>query len=755
MSRRAPSTPRSLALLALLLATALPGCGDAASPSDPGSAGQGGPAATWQPLPPVEGESVFHLLELFRLQGRPEGSPCVPGSLEPLADAAAIKARLQAEGDAALLLCWGDTLGPTYLRSQTWPRNFAAETRGAVVLEALAAAGVDVYVPGQADLGRHPIRLLDRCQELGIPVVLSNVSIDGRDDILPYRIIEHEGMRLAILGVTRADDVVDLDSSLPIHIQQPREAEAAITRDLVRERKADFAVVLSNVTLAATISMFKPANVHAVIGSLSIDGGTADGIAMREGTAFMLAEPWGLEIGHTTLKVVDGNLAELVNRAPLHSLPRIIAMNQADLDVYKRRFGTDDLVAIAQQVMPSKPAHFLEQAAELDANREHVAELLAHEGSYLDHHAAVPVPHEQQGPLAANVRARLARIPERLRAAFDGSDLAPVRTIDPMVSITAPSDCRGCHPAQYDFWKGTDHARSYERLVRPGHELDQDCLECHSTGFATPGGWEDPREGAPFGAVSCWECHETTWPHANSPGRVVDPLYVFSDHRYMKCADCHYETRLTPEWDRDVAMQRVRCPPMQPDEAPLQAALHAALGTIRSRGQSGEPLERDRYLEGRALVGLGKLDEGVEVLMEVGRSNRQDVRMAVEIAWLLDEHGRSIEGVGILREFLSEMRGDPLANEEYLRLLLEARDPAAQDPEAALRHLRFVLPLDPEELSEVPVNVRLYEIDALMRTGKEVQARTKLIDLAESYVGDPRVADRLERYLGMVMPPRR
>ena len=253
MSRRAPPTPRSLALLALLLATALPGCGDAASPSDPGSAGQGGPAATWQPLPPVEGESVFHLLELFRLQGRPEGSPCVPGSLEPLADAAAIKARLQAEGDAALLV--------------------RAAAAGVARLEALAAAGVDVYVPGQADLGRHPIRLLDRCQELGIPVVLSNVSIDGRDDILPYRIIEHEGMRLAILGVTRADDVVDLDSSLPIHIQQPREAVAAITRDLVRERKADFAVVLSNVTLAATISMFKPANVHAVIGSLSIDGG--------------------------------------------------------------------------------------------------------------------------------------------------------------------------------------------------------------------------------------------------------------------------------------------------------------------------------------------------------------------------------------------------------------------------------------------------------------------------------------------------
>ena len=171
-----------------------------------------------------------------------------------------------------------------------------------------------------------------------------------------------------------------------------------------------------------------------------------------------------------------------------------------------------------------------------------------------------------------------------------------------------------------------------------------------------------------------------------------------------------------------------------------------ALENVASVYGGGKPWLGRAQPEVRAVDGVTfDVHEG-EALALVGESGCGKTTLAKTVLGLLRERSGDIRLDGKLVSGLSPQQA---------RLARMTIQYVHQDPGAALRHLRFVLPLDPEKLAEVPLNVRLYQVDALMRTGSETQARAMLIDLAEAYIGDPRVGDRLERYLGMVMPPRR
>lgn len=96
-----------------------------------------------------------------------------------------------------------------------------------------------------------------------------------------------------------------------------------------------------------------------------------------------------------------------------------------------------------------------------------------------------------------------------------------------------PETCKACHPAAYDAWRATPHARARESLPERSRN-DARCLTCHAP---------DIEDG--IAGVTCEACH--------GPGRVYMARYVMRDHELSRavglvdpkertCAGCHTES---------------------------------------------------------------------------------------------------------------------------------------------------------------------------------------------------------------------
>lgn len=100
--------------------------------------------------------------------------------------------------------------------------------------------------------------------------------------------------------------------------------------------------------------------------------------------------------------------------------------------------------------------------------------------------------------------------------------------VTPAAHYVGNEVCAGCHPAAYDKWLGTRHARSFVRLhsgearvIAEGEGLSSSlepirsalCLGCHATGHDAPAAYRDA--GFHMGeGVACEKCHGPGGAHA-------------------------------------------------------------------------------------------------------------------------------------------------------------------------------------------------------------------------------------------------
>jgi cytochrome c554/c'-like protein len=96
-----------------------------------------------------------------------------------------------------------------------------------------------------------------------------------------------------------------------------------------------------------------------------------------------------------------------------------------------------------------------------------------------------------------------------------------------------PDTCKACHPAAYEAWLASPHARARETLPERSRNEPR-CLSCHAP---------DADDG--LAGVSCETCH--------GPGRVYAASYVMRDAELARavglldpgektCAACHTES---------------------------------------------------------------------------------------------------------------------------------------------------------------------------------------------------------------------
>lgn len=96
-----------------------------------------------------------------------------------------------------------------------------------------------------------------------------------------------------------------------------------------------------------------------------------------------------------------------------------------------------------------------------------------------------------------------------------------------------PETCKACHPAAYEAWRASPHARARESLPERSR-ADKRCLSCHAP---------DLEDG--IASVSCEACH--------GPGRLYSARYVMRDTELAHalgltdpgektCAGCHTDS---------------------------------------------------------------------------------------------------------------------------------------------------------------------------------------------------------------------
>ena len=697
------------------------------------------PETASPPVTASDADGTLHLVWFTNLYGLGEGIPCQPGTGATIPGAAGLARELEAQGDEVVLAFAGDTLKPIVPASYMHASRVGSEARADVDLDAMAAAGVDIYVPGHADMREGLADLLDCAAARDIPVVLSNVTLEGRDDIKPYIVVQAGDIRVALLGVLpKVAKMID-SPNIDVKIVSPMRRIRELSARILENGEANIVACFSTLPAKTNQELCAIPTLHFIIGSgESTDA--FDRIVTREGTNILLQRTSGRAAGHTTIKVSDGdwNLADISQR---HALPGQLIREQEALEEYIQNYGTDDMQELARLVTPNEPENFIIKLDLMAENAAWLETMHDPQGSYIDHRDAV-LPDV---PAGDPVRTILGGHGAALHAAMDGITRDPI-PLDPKTSIPHPDSCKSCHSEQYAFWAATDHARSYDHLVERQRGFDDSCLFCHTSGYGMATGFNDPRLEAPLGSVSCYQCHEVKRQHVENDRLVVDPAYVGSDESLMRCALCHVPQR-SPGFQRHEALDAVRCPPMRPDEPLLAQARTKALAAIeRHRSRGGADKAWNSYLEGRALVGLGRRAEGLRILREFIQEENASPEMVVFTARYFDQHGDTRGGMQILRESLAATPGDLTVNLGYLELLIQAEDEDARDLELALSHARLIAPLDAPELQELLLPVYLIQVDVLMELGRTQDGYQAMLDMSSTFSGETALEERAERY---------
>ncbi len=160
-------------------------------------------------------------------------------------------------------------------------------------------------------------------------------------------------------------------------------------------------------------------------------------------------------------------------------------------------------------------------------------------------------PVESPNPMDRRVEAYRRDVPR-----LTGSGTLAVSPPSPGPLTTFPR-CAECHEAQYEFWRGTPHARAFETLVKAGKHGDRECLRCHTLGMDEDGGWKRAdalvvgTSGSPIDAGSF---------ASTLPGRGAREMsQVARAYVNVQCESCHGVGAGHPSQRRLGSVQPDRC----------------------------------------------------------------------------------------------------------------------------------------------------------------------------------------------------
>lgn len=109
-----------------------------------------------------------------------------------------------------------------------------------------------------------------------------------------------------------------------------------------------------------------------------------------------------------------------------------------------------------------------------------------------------------------------------------------------------PSQCKECHPKQFESWKKTRMANSFA-VLRPGEKVEEKkmagldpaadytrneaCLPCHTTAYGLTGGFVSMESTPDQAGVTCEACHGPGGSYAGTVMAQKNPSFETADAR--------------------------------------------------------------------------------------------------------------------------------------------------------------------------------------------------------------------------------
>ncbi|MCA9752874.1 MAG: hypothetical protein KC591_11835 [Gemmatimonadetes bacterium] len=345
----------------------------------------------------------------------------------------------------------GDIFEYTPTNRTPWAET---ERKAKYMSQALGLMDYDAIALGEKDLAFGTDLLQGYADEYSLPFVCANaVDPDGKPLFEPYRIVERDGVKVAIMGLVSPERhiIAQVESELlgkKIRIDDP-----------------------SEVALKYLPQMREAADVLVLLSHTGIE------------TSEFLSEDLGFDV------VIVGHYPA-VAAAPEKVGNAIFCQAGAKSD----RFGTLDLTLNDANEIEKFSGDAVRLLLKGPQNDE-IHEL----GQELDR-----IEKEERR------EAQLASQREREKVQQEKA----VATIHDRNGIFGAESCRSCHQPVYDSWLATPHATAFATLAEADAWDNPDCIGCHVTGAADKHHVMDVNIAPEIWNVQCEECHGSGLQHA-------------------------------------------------------------------------------------------------------------------------------------------------------------------------------------------------------------------------------------------------
>lgn len=382
--------------------------------------------------------------------------------------------QIRASGKTPILVDGGDMIG----RVEGEQERLKTQT----AFKAIDAIKYSALIPGENEV----LYGIGNCRALSpstsVPFVLANVSDRKTGKPLspnPYVVCRNGSQRVAIIGLL-GQNLIENETMVGIAIEDPMKALTRVSKAV--KRSADITLVVSHSTIEDARRLAR--------------SGYADIIICT----------------HTSGKVMMPNAGNSSIDAPIEKIGKCLLIESGVRSGWS--VGRLDIVFEHGKATASTNCLYY-----LGRGYSEHPDIVRLYDSYNKRLAELSI--NQHRELRSQVEASLAK---------NGIDLAKLRK--PKVFAGAEA-CMKCHPSAYDAWTKSQHAHAFNTLKKTKQEYDPECIECHTLGAATRGGFINAKETPEFANVQCESCHGHGMSHSTQPK---------GDYRQVSeetCRSCH------------------------------------------------------------------------------------------------------------------------------------------------------------------------------------------------------------------------
>ncbi|MBK9644548.1 MAG: hypothetical protein IPO67_05260 [Deltaproteobacteria bacterium] len=425
---------------------------------------------------------------------------------------------LQDEGAPLVQLDAGDAL----LRGLATSKAGEREERGALILKLMGAVGVDVMAPGASDLQAVGLAGLKEAEAAGLRLSSATwLSEATGAPVFPAAVVvEREGLKVGVVGLSAPPREGAGVVAAPDTVAAARAAVASLPEGL------DLIVALGNLPEVEARRVLE--EVPGLSMGLFTQGDSFDEPRQLGGVAWVEVAPRGryVSVARVRLGSTAGQGVEAEAEPGWAALVGLLVRRER-LEAGEARDQLDAKIAALEAELGAKAA-----------GRNLAAVESRPLGSDLDGPATVSAAIDTyKGVRVSQAKAQVQEAPPH------------------SAGYATSGECVRCHSLQFARWTYTPHAKAVSSLSRRGEQQNPECVGCHTTGYAEPGGFAETTPSAlrTWGGVQCEACHGPLKGHPRVAEAAPQPVTEAT------CLGCH-DAANSPNFDYTSYLRQVICP---------------------------------------------------------------------------------------------------------------------------------------------------------------------------------------------------